>query len=666
MLDKVKTDFTLFGSAVRARYDSLREGELYTTNVDPDEFWALYLKSFPEGSNNIFRERAEHDCSCCKNFIRNLGSVVGIVDGVVLNLWDIPVVGWPYDDVAKAMALYMSTRSIAGVYRTTEGKYGAEVTPELRDGEILKWTHFSGEVSGNHKLSGDQIGPYKSNVESSHQVLSRGLEEITEDAITDVMGLISSKSIYRGDEFKNSVQQFRELKGKYNSSGNHKEVFLWQNVDHPAARFRNTAIGTLLTDLSTGVELEDAVRMFESKVAPDNYKRPTSLITPRMIESALSTLDELGLRKSVDRRHAVIGDISVNDVLFVDNAVAPLMKDNLSDLLMQETSAKPVSIENASEISIEEFVSDVLPDCLSLEALLESNHISNLMTLTAPMHKDSPTLFKWGNSFAWSYNGDLADSSLKQRVKSAGGNVDAALRISLGWYNYDDLDIHCLCPMGHISYRDKKGVLDVDMNAGGARSRQAVENLQWVRFPVDGMYTILVHQFSRRESVDVGFELEFACGHEVRQYKYESPVQGKVECLNVFIQDGAIESVKVMDNKLAEGGVHQDIWNLKTNTLCPVDSIALSPNHWGGEVGNKHHFIFLKDCRNPDPVRGIYNEYLNNDMSAHRKVFEVLAGKTKAAYQDSQLSGLGFSSTQRQSLTVVAKGQTNRAYKVQF
>ena len=58
-------------------------------------------------------------------------------------------------------------------------------------------------------------------------------------------------------------------------------------------------IGTLLVDLASGVDLEAAVRSFESKVAPANYKRPTALITQSMIDSALEKLSELGLEDAV-------------------------------------------------------------------------------------------------------------------------------------------------------------------------------------------------------------------------------------------------------------------------------------------------------------------------------------------------------------------------------
>lgn len=71
-------------------------------------------------------------------------------------------------------------------------------------------------------------------------------------------------------------------------------------------------MGTLLIDLSNGVDLERAVKSYENIMAPSNYKRPTALITKKQIEAAQKKVEELGL---TDARHARVEDISVNDVL---------------------------------------------------------------------------------------------------------------------------------------------------------------------------------------------------------------------------------------------------------------------------------------------------------------------------------------------------------------
>jgi uncharacterized protein YfaP (DUF2135 family) len=66
-------------------------------------------------------------------------------------------------------------------------------------------------------------------------------------------------------------------------------------------------------------------------------------------------------------------------------------------------------------------------------------------------------------------------------TKSSGGNMDAFLRFSLGWYNTDDLNLHIIEPDGNeIFYNNKQfnisGFLDVDMNVRG-ETKEPVENI---------------------------------------------------------------------------------------------------------------------------------------------------------------------------------------------
>lgn len=660
-----ETDFPAFSKAVHARLTRMSREELFV--VETTDIFASYLAAFPEGTNPMFRTRTEHDCSCCKQFVRNFGRTVAIIDGRRYTVWgggeNLPS---PYREVAERMDALVQQAPISGVFRTKERRFGAEQTIQMIDGHPHRWHHFWGVVADRHRCDNpDQV---RGDLNTTAQVLRRGLTELRASAIDDVLTLIEDGAIYRGAEHLRAVKEFQKLQREF-AEARDPELSVWANIKSPAARFRGTVIGTLVDDLSNGMDIDQAVRSFEAKVAPHNYKRPKALITPKMVEAALKTLADLGLDGAVERRFARLADVSVNDVLFVDNEVRGKMRNGLRDVLMGAAVA-PVRSANATPVTIDEFVTRVLPGARSMALHLKNEHLPKFMSITAPQHEDAGRLFKWDNGFAWTYDGDVADS-IKERVKRAGGNTGAPLRVSLAWSNYDDLDIHAHCPDGHVYFSNKKMILDVDMNAGSGTTRSPVENLSWVS-PRNGAYRIDVNNFSKRESKDVGFTLEVECNGTVQQFSCRtSPRSGEtISCFEFTMQGGRMSDLKVLDTSIHGGSVPTEKWGVRTESNVRVNTLLTSPNHWegAGGVGAKHWFFILEGCKNPDDARGIYNEFLRGDLEPHRRVFEVLGAKTKCPRDDQQLSGVGFTMGRGDRVLVTASTATgnSRTYEISF
>lgn len=660
------SNFHLMSRAVKRRFDDMSEGELFT--VEATDLWESYLAAYPEGTNPIFRVRTEHDCSCCRSFVRQVGHVVQLTPDGVRGVWDrLGDLPHPYDVVADRMSEIVRQLPVTGVWRTKQTRHGTEVNRELLDGgDVLTWSHFYCDTVAKHRSETPEAD--RGQVGTNVGVFRRGMDGITLDAIGTVLELIDSGQLYRGAEVRPQVADFLRLRTEYHrlSSVSEKENFVWLNAKSRVATLRNTSIGTLLVDLSEGRDVEEAVRAYEHIVAPQNYRRTTAVISQKQVDAALEKLRKLGLESAVHRRHASARDVSVRDVLFVDSATQPAMKDGLA-YLMSGAARRPATanLRDAAEIGIEEFLRDVVPTSRSLSALVEGRHAPNFVSLTAPQDPEAPPLFRWGNGFGWSYDGDVTDS-VRERVKRAGGRVDVPLRVSLGWYNKDDLDVHANDPSGHVYFGSPRNVLDVDMNVRDP-VRDAVENLSWTA-PRDGPYRVWVNQYNRRESVDVGFEIEMLWNGETRSWRCERAVHGNVECFEFGLRNGEMTGLKVGPDLIEGATRSSEKWGVSTGAETPVRMLVYSPNHWGeGRDGARHTIFVLDRCLNPEPVRGVYTEYLRPDLSEHRRVLEVLGSRTKAPPSPDQLSGVGFTGGRGDSIRIRSVGESHdRVYSVKF
>lgn len=669
--------FKDFKEAVARQYEVMKSAPLFRTEVEKELLWMAYIESFPEGSNPMFRERTEHDCSACRGFIKAVGNMVAVIDGELVCLWDCEV-GHPYDKVAEVLAEVVKNAPIKNVLLHDQAKVGVDANHQDANGEVLTWEHFYVELPQscvNHRDRGSVYSEKRSTME----VFRRALEEITPDAIETVVELIEQGSLYRGEEHLRTVRAFMKKQITYGllEEEQQKDIFVWQQGVGPAVtRIRSSAIGTLLVDLSEGKTLDEAVRMFESKVAPANYKRPKALVTKAMVERARKSVEELGYASALGRRFAVVEDITVNNVLFANRDARKAMNADVFDELVAETRSDPKSLDKVEKVPIDKFIEDILPKATSVEILFENRHAGNLVNLVAPADPEAKLLFKWPNNFSWAYAGDLADS-IRQKVKSAGGSVTGDFRASLAWWNYDDLDLHLKEPGSrgrhgfHIYYSAKHaphtgGELDVDMNAGSGTTRSPVEN---ITYPTrsrmnEGEYLLQVHQYARREHKDVGFEVELEFSGETYTFSYDREVrQGEFVTVAKFhfTQKGGIEFIETLPRQ----NVSKVLWNLPTQTFHPVMMMLLSPNHWNGRpTGNRHWFFMLQDCKREGSSRGFFNEYLSDDLREHRKVFELLGSKMRTEEEGEQLSGLGFSSTQRNNLYVKVAGAFTRTINV--
>jgi hypothetical protein len=621
--------------------------EMYVVKLEKNELFDAYIQSLPEA------ERAEHMCNCCRHFLNQYGGIVTIHNGKLETVWDFETEA-PYDKVPKALRDLVNSKVIDKLFLSDIQKLGTDFNHQrLENGEVIRWDHFFVTLPKDKVIRGSKtLDTIQGDFRATRDVFLRSLETLTQDASETVLGLISENNLYRGKEFESVVSNFLKHQKAYAKSDN-KELYVWANFKD-GGRVKNSAIGTLLEDLSEGKELSRAVASFESKVAPTNYKRPTSLVTGKMIEQAQATLVELGLTGSLARRHATIDDIPVSNLLFVNR---DKKGDDVFALMKSETPVNTKSFVRAKELTLDDFLQNVVPTAVSLELLLENNN--NFVSLVAPENTDSTNMFAWDNPISWTYQNNQTDA-IKEKVKAAGGAVEGELRVSLEWFNYDDLDLHLVEPGGNeISFRNTRsptsGYLDIDMNRSPS-TRTPVENIafQDKRLMREGVYKVFVNNWCKRENIDLGFNVQIECQGSVFDLSYSKAVSGDVVAATFkYTKANGISDFKT---ELSESFSQKEVNGVMTNRFQQVNMMMYSPNYWTNQIGNKHLFFILDGAKIDNTLRPFFNEYLKPSLQEHRKVFEILGSKLMVGVSENQLSGVGYSLTQKNQVIVRVNG----------
>lgn len=659
--------FKQFADKVNAKYNEMSKNEtLYRVNVSKDDLWNLYLGSYTGEEAKIFRERPVHDCQTCKSFINRLGNVVSITENDTIDsIWNVQGLTGQYKTVAENMHNLVVSGDISSIFYISETLAGKEYNIESTEKGDIRWEHFYADIDS--KFVKLDLGPINSENESTVSVFNRALNEFSTSTLETVIDLCSS--IYKGEEFLPVVSKFKDAKVKFDSlSTKNKKIFIWKEFKNYPSKIRNTAIGSLIIDIEEGKDLENAVKSYEAKVAPQNYKRTSAVVTPNMIKDAMKTINELGIEQSLYRRFAKLDDVSVNNVLFANRSAKNKMKDSTIESILMDTVQKKVNTTNITEIKIEDFISSILPKATNIEILPENKHLNNLCSIIAPVHPDAPNILKWDNNYSWAYKGGFTDS-IKENVKNAGGKVEGLLRFSIEWNadnsNENDLDAHCISPLSHIYYGSKRGRCggELDIDIINPNRKVAVENIIYQELPPKGKYEFKVDNFTDRGGSNFKAQIEF--NNQIFNYSINGRISKGYPIATVTHDGNGNFTIQhhtscEEQSKTIDGVVSKDFNN--------VSAFMLSPNYWNdNKIGNKHYMFLIEDAKNDDKIRGLYNEFLSEDLMKHRKVFDTLGSKLLCEESSEQLTGLGFSSTVRNDVVVrVTDNNSKRLYKIIF
>ena len=674
-------DFHLIKIAVNEKLKNMEETykDLYVVNIDNQKLWEIYLESFPKEENPIFRERRVYDCNCCKHFFKNIGNVIAINENnEYVSIWDIDTGDEVFNKVVNALSEEVKKYPISKLFRTDLKTFGSEDNFDnyLKN---VKWKHFMYKVPKKYRVDKELKSAFIGNTNTDRRLLFEFLKNTSIEVIQTVNELIEDNLLYKGSEYSFIVKKLIELKTIFDNTKENEQLNLsWKlfiGLPREVCKVKNTSIGVLLEDINKGEDIETAVKKYETVVAPENYKRSKPIYSRKMLDEAKKTIQDLGYLESIDRRYANIDDIPIEDTLFVNRDIKQTFNNGILSVLDTNVTENPKKYNNLKNITIDEFLSNILPKAKKIQALVENKHVKNLMTLTTSLNKNSKSLFKWDNPFAWSYRGGISDSKMKDEVMKKGGKVVGDFRFSIMWNddkeNLSDLDAHVKEKFDskdrdneiyfiHKKSLKTKGELDVDIiNPNGI----AVENIIYENKNnmLNGKYILFVDYYSKGKGYENGFKAEIEIDNEVYTYTFKGKPfyrndYERVYLAEVTYKDGNFEIKHLLKNEVSTSSTK--IWNINTNQFVDVKLITKSPNCWGDRnIGNEHLFFILDNCVSEETPKIFFNEYLKEELFRnHRKVFEALSQFSKIEETNNQLSGIGFSSTKRNDLVLKVDG----------
>lgn len=365
---------------MQKNFDALvRDGKTPLFVTDADNLWDVYLSTFPE------EHRQYHNCSCCKAFIRQYGSLVTVDDSGLL----VPVMWFEtfdttgYSGTANAMCDSVKRAKIVREFTTKESIWGTA--------ESGGFNHFA--------IRGRSIQRRYGETPASERMrtINTALLEFPTTLLDEAIRVLDADAVNRADRFIAPVKWLRGLHDIRNSRN-----LMWRNVAaapegyvHP----RSSVTGSLLEDIKAGMGFDDVRRRFNAKMHPLQYQRPQAAPSLGTIRQAEKLVEEMGIAASLERRFARIEDL---ELTWAPSQAAPQPSTNggVFSHLKAKDAVEPVRMQLPPKVMTwEKFCADVLPTAKQMQVRVP-NH-GAFTGITYAVDPEAPSLFKWEGHAAW-------------------------------------------------------------------------------------------------------------------------------------------------------------------------------------------------------------------------------------------------------------------------
>jgi hypothetical protein len=388
-------DYESLLTAVRSTFARSAEQPLFATSATG--LYETYL-------DNLTGERLIHTCHACRRFIGTFGALVTIgEDGHTTSaIWDPETVPAFYRSAVQKMASLVEHARVTGVFLSSDRTWGTPVTGT--------WTHFSVVPSSVYSRATLAAGQAMAAKREDHATVARALADFTPATITEAVRLLEAGHLHRSERFIAPLHWLADLHAKRNiAKGNARDNLLWRAVAtapdgycHP----RTSMTGSLLEDIAAGLSFADVKAKFDAKMHPLQYQRPQAAPAAGNIAAGEKIVEQMGIRRSLERRFARLDEIETAWTPFTAKA-APTVAGGVFSHLSTKGTPGPVRVSDAPPATMtwEKFARTVLPGAEAIEVHIGVGSM-NFIALTTAAHEDAPPILRWDradrrNPIAW-------------------------------------------------------------------------------------------------------------------------------------------------------------------------------------------------------------------------------------------------------------------------
>ena len=649
---------------------------LYMVKTNPEKMWDLYLSNLPEEGRHVY------NCRYCRHFIERFGGLVTVDDNgdVTSALWNADVPTY-FVNAVVALQNYVErdTYPVEDIFISDARVLG---TPKTGI-----WTHLNVELPKEMVNNSRVKNAYQLMAEKREDRLTllRALQEYPLNIAEQAVALLQTEAMYRSDRVLGVAEWFVKVhKILENKRGYQKTNLIWKIVAEAPTGYchiKSSMIGSLLDDIKAGYSTRVIMARFEEKMNPQNYMRSQSAPTAAAIEQAEKLVEKLGIADSLRRRYARFEEVSNACFWTPRGPLYNFLKKTEQKSTGVFSHLTPKDAAPSNDISLDlptttmtwaKFSKTILPTADKLEVKVDNpNRFMALVTEAVP---GSEPILQWDNPFSWYYHGGI-DGEIKRRVEAAGGMYEnCALRCSLIWNNYTDLDLHCFTPSKqHIYWQVRRreiggGMLDVDANGCDKSTDTPVENIRWAHNALNGRYKFVVHCYRDNNYGDNPYKVELKIGGKI--YSVSGDLRRTGDSDTVFEFDyynGVVSNLRTGQNVTEAASSASEVWGLAANSFVKVNGILKSPNVWGKEADD-HTFFILDGCKDTSEGkgRGFFNEILKPELREIRKTLELYSANTPIEEVEfSDACGVGFTKDSEWNLTLkVTSGGNTRLVKI--